>query len=63
MGLQITKLSRWQVIDRVRELSTEAARTGDGGMYVLVLAIGVCMWVCHVLGSTGNGGRGVWHVL
>ena len=28
---QISKLSRWQVVDRVRELSTEAARSGDSG--------------------------------
>lgn len=29
--LQISKLSRWQVVDKVRELSTEAARSGDSG--------------------------------
>ena len=27
---QISKLSRWAVIDMVRELSTEAARSGGG---------------------------------
>ena len=33
--LQINKLSRWQVIDKVREHSTEAAKSGDGGVCIL----------------------------
>lgn len=28
---QINRLSRWQVIDMVRTISTEAAKSGDGG--------------------------------
>ena len=30
--VQISKLGRWQVIDMVRALSTEAAKSGEGGM-------------------------------
>ena len=30
--MQIKKLSRWEVIDVVRTMSTEQARTGEGGM-------------------------------
>lgn len=29
--VQISKLGRWQVIDMVRALSTEAAKSGEGG--------------------------------
>ena len=30
-GLQIEKMSRWQVVDRVRELSTKAVKSGGEG--------------------------------
>ena len=41
---KISKLSRWQVIDRVRELSTEAARSGDGGMAWCVYTVAWGVW-------------------
>ena len=36
-GLQIEKMSRWQVVDRVRELSTKAVKSGGEGSECTVM--------------------------
>ena len=35
MSNKIKKLSRWEVVDVVRAMSTEAAKQGEGGEVVL----------------------------
>lgn len=43
--VQIEKMSRWQVVDRVRELSTKAVKSGGEGSEWMWYIVSVCVCV------------------